>query len=407
MNPIEPTPDPLDRLARAEAALKGSPSPEGPSPELVARTLAAIRDADARPALNPRTRRNPMLAMFKVAAAAVLALSAGVAYLISPRVEATTAFAEAAEKLRDARTLSYVCKTTMQAAGQGRPTEMRQLFLYKDPGLTRVESGDPPIAVNVIDASRGRILILDLVGKTAMIQDWKVSKEVKANLERHAVGETEHLRSLAGKNGQPVGRRKVGDVEAEGFRVEDVGFTWTVWVDAARKFPLLVESSVHIDGRDVPVALSDFRIDPPLDDSLFRLDPPDGFRVRKLEAPLATGEEALVNLLRIYAEASDGSFPPKLDDMKALGAKFPKEKWTGPDDPKMIRFVQSMAASVVFVQFGLKDAYGYAPDKVKLGEADKILFWYRPKDAKAYRAIFGDLHAEDVAAERLPEKPKF
>lgn len=260
-----------------------------------------------------------MLAMFKVAAAAVLALSAGVAYLISPRVEATTAFAEAAEKLRDARTLSYVCKTTMQVAGQERPTEMRQLFLYKDPGLTRVESGDPPIAVNVIDASRGRILILDLVGKTAMIQDWKVSKEVKANLERHAVGETEHLRSLAGKNGEPVGRRKVGDVEAEGFRVEDVGFTWTVWVDAARKFPLLVESSVHIDGRDVPVALSDFRIDPPLDDALFRLDPPDGFRVRKLEAPLATGEEALVNLLRIYAEASDGSFPPKLDDMKALG----------------------------------------------------------------------------------------
>jgi len=42
-----------------------------------------------------------------------------------------------------------------------------------------------------------------------------------------------------------------------------------------------------------------------------------------------------------------------------------------------------------------------------LGDADKVLFWYRKKGAEKYRAIFGDLHADDVTADRLPEKPKF
>ena len=47
---------------------------------------------------------------------------------------------------------------------------------------------------------------------------------------------------------------------------------------------------------------------------------------------------------------------------------------------------------------------------VKLGDADKIVFWYQPKGKETYRAVFGDLHAADVAADRLPavekEQPK-
>jgi hypothetical protein len=73
----------------------------------------------------------------------------------------------------------------------------------------------------------------------------------------------------------------------------------------------------------------------------------------------------------------------------------------------MIRLGQSTAGSVVFLQFQLKNAYGYAPGNARLGDADKVLFWYRPKDSQKYRAIFGDLHAEDVAVDRLPEKPQF
>jgi hypothetical protein len=54
----------------------------------------------------------------------------------------------------------------------------------------------------------------------------------------------------------------------------------------------------------------------------------------------------------------------------------------------------------------LKDGFGYRPDGVKLGDADKILFWYRPDGATSYRALYGDLHGAAVSADKLPEKPK-
>jgi len=39
-----------------------------------------------------------------------------------------------------------------------------------------------------------------------------------------------------------------------------------------------------------------------------------------------------------------------------------------------------------------------------LGDADAVVCWYRLKDAKDYRVIYGDLTVRDVPPERLPEK---
>jgi hypothetical protein len=43
---------------------------------------------------------------------------------------------------------------------------------------------------------------------------------------------------------------------------------------------------------------------------------------------------------------------------------------------------------------------------VKLGDADKIIFWYKPEGETKYRAVYGDLHVGDVSADQLPGKPK-
>jgi outer membrane lipoprotein-sorting protein len=54
----------------------------------------------------------------------------------------------------------------------------------------------------------------------------------------------------------------------------------------------------------------------------------------------------------------------------------------------------------------------YAGKGVSLGAADKPIFWYRPKDAKTYRVIYGDLSVRDADvaptvhdAEPVPLKP--
>lgn len=402
MNPPSPSPEPDDRLARAEAALKGTPVPEGPSNDLIARTRTALGRAASSPDPNPM--RSPMITMLKFAAAAsVITAVASLPFLVPmPRAGAGTTFAEVAKKLQDAHTLSY--QFSVSVPGQDRPTTGREYL--KAPGLTRTESDVPQASVTIVDAAVGKILSLDPATKTAILQDWKLDGDVKRRLESRPSDTAKHLRALANKEGEPVGHRKIGDVDAEGFRVEDEGTTWTIWVDAERRLPMLMETTYRFQEHDVPATLSDFRIDPPLDDALFRLDPPDDYALREVDVPIAIGEEALVNLLRLYAEASDGAFPPKPDDTAAFQEQFPEEKWEGPDDPRMIRLVQSMAASTVFLQFELKNDYGYAPDGVKLGDADKVLFWYRPKGSQEYRAIFGDLHTEEVAEDRLPEKPK-
>jgi outer membrane lipoprotein-sorting protein len=405
MNPPEPTPEPIDLLARAEAALKGEPAPAGPSDALIARTRAALRDADDRAGATSKSRRGPMIVLLKLAAASALAASAGgLAYFVTTAPAGASPFEATAQKLRDARTLSF--KIAIKMPDKDRPMTGREYF--KDPGLVRNEMDAPDAAITVFDVAQGKILSLDPKSKAAILQNMKFPDDVNRHTLDRASSTASHLRSLAGKTEKPVGKRAIGGIEAQGFRVDEAdGQTWTVWIDPKEKMPVLMESAVRINDRDIPTSMSDFQIDPPLDDSLFSLDPPDGYKVTKIDAPIAVGEKALINLLRLYAEAAGGAFPAKLDDPAIFQKQFPKEKWKGPDDPEMIRTVQSMAASVVFLQFELKKAYGYAPDKAKLGEAGKVLFWYRPKNSDKYRAIFGDLHAEDVDADRLPEKPNF
>ncbi len=45
----------------------------------------------------------------------------------------------------------------------------------------------------------------------------------------------------------------------------------------------------------------------------------------------------------------------------------------------------------------------YAGQGVKLGDASKAIFWYQPQESETWRVIYGDLRAEDVAAENLPQ----
>ena len=74
-------------------------------------------------------------------------------------------------------------------------------------------------------------------------------------------------------------------------------------------------------------------------------------------------------------------------------------------DAETLRVVQSLTR-VLMATKNLKGGYGYKSDGVKLGDADKILVWYRPEGSTQYRALYGDLHAADVTEDKLPEKPK-
>ena len=191
----------------------------------------------------------------------------------------------------------------------------------------------------------------------------------------------------------------------------------TIWVDPATKLPLRIESTDRIQGKEFRTALSDFQIDPELDDSLFRTEIPQGYALRKEESKtigmdektFLNPEKAAMDWLRIFAEKTGGTFPKSLDDLTEIDKIFPKKTEVGSRFPdaetlraRSIRRGRFMMATST----SLKEKFGYRPDGVKLGDADKILFWYRPDGAAEYRALYGDLHAADVSEDKLPEKPK-
>jgi hypothetical protein len=73
-------------------------------------------------------------------------------------------------------------------------------------------------------------------------------------------------------------------------------------------------------------------------------------------------------------------------------------------DPKTMELAMSLGRV-----FGLRNevkGLGDKPEGVKLGDASKILLWFKAEGWDKYQAIYGDLHVGDVAADALPEKPQ-
>ena len=301
----------------------------------------------------------------------------------------------------------------MELPNAKTPVTMR--ILFKEPGLVRnevVPAGGPVI---ICDQRAGKRLVLDPSGKSAMLLEGNMPGEPKGADQDLAASQAENFRNLARNKGEPAGERKIGDVQAQGFRVKEAtGYEQVIWVDPQTRSPVQIEISGKFGGgQTFHSTVSDFQVDPNLDDSLFSLEPPQGYALQKVSLSVpadkddGTPETAVAKLLRMYAEKSGGTFPKRIDDWVDYGEKLKDAKIQGPTDPNMMRLV-NLVVRVQIVLLESKKDYGYKPEGVKLGEADKVLFWYKPKGKETYRALFGDLHAADLTADQLPatEKPQ-
>ena len=386
--------DPADVLARAETALRDAPIPPGPSDETLARTLAALTAAEVRPN-RPTEKRRTMSRVMQLAAA-ILVAAGGLGYLTYRLAAPSIAFADVAKKIQEAETIS--CQMTMKTPDLKEPLTMR--YLAKGTGQMRFERADG--GSTVMDTRQMKILVIEPKSKTAVTMEFKKGA---GGPETGPVNLVQDLRKLADKDGKPVGKKKIGDVEAHGFRVTGGGQEITVWADPKTKLPLVIEGKTNFGGQDMEFTLTDFQLDPKLDEALFRLDPPEGYKLIKLEADDLKPEEDVARILRTYAEKKGGQFPKRLDDWKVLSEVFIVDPKANPlEDPAIMKFAMSMGRVAAY-SMSLK-GFGYKVDGVKLGDGDKIVFWYRPKGADKYRVVYGDLKTGDVTKDKLPEKPK-
>ena len=384
-------------------------------------------------------RRRTMIRTLKIAAAAVIFLGVclGVPFL-NQQNDSGKAFAQMVEQIQKAQTITW--KITFYnhfTSKDGRRTwvesETREMA-YKAPGLYW-EAYHP--------TGRGGVehtCITDAVNLKSLVL---VPGEKRASLRELAVstysarGPFGIVEQMNNPDLEWVGKRTTPNGEVNVFRrafkqpSDKEDWSYDFWIDAktkqlvgfqipgadlydpetdpARLNPSEEEWSV---GRPACSVTHDINFHADLDDSLFSLEPPPGYDVTSEKRTLVT-ETQMIEYLGIMADYNDKTFPdqPYSIDVDRLNEIDDKAKEDRTPAEQRLRDItdQYKMANLNMMPTGhfiedntVKGTFRYLGKGVKLGDADRIICWYKLKDAGVYRAVYGDLSVRDTAPEDLP-----
>jgi outer membrane lipoprotein-sorting protein len=398
-----------DILQRAIASIEEETVPVGPPPKLIAATLHALHEPGQPPPSQPPPRSVRLVPRTKtmktMMTAASLLFLVGTATLLTLAIKTpSSAFGQALKELREARSMTYVELITVP--GQQQPIRTR-VFVAED-GRKRQEMetpgiGKPGHVVTIFDATGKIRILLNENPKLAMIHNpAKTEREIAAP---GFLARLETLKKLGDKPDKELGQKELEGKRVTGFVATQGTFTFTMWVDGATGKIVQIEYDSPVNGADYHVAMSDFRFNEKLDDSLFSFAVPAGYKVRQ-QPPVPSvpgGEASIVEALRGYAKRADGKFPSSLSDWGPWAVLFSKGRSDGTIDPEATRVLANLGAILPFLVSMPKDHYAYLGKGKTVDQKDAIVFWYKRADG-TYRAIYGDLSAKDIKAENLPKK---
>ena len=146
-----------------------------------------------------------------------------------------------------------------------------------------------------------------------------------------------------------------------------------------------------------------------MDESLFSMEVPEDYTVNQSELDLMSAtEEEFIEGLRIWAELlGDGYFPTSvaveeyIRQIPMIEKKFEQLELS---DEEKLQLGLKLNRYLLFIRFFKGEGkWHYAGNGVKLGDAEKAIFWYRPTGSETYRVIYGDLTVEDATPENLPQ----
>jgi len=366
-----------------------------------------------------RILMNSKIARPAIAAAVIVAVLIGVHQF----GRSAPAFADVVQPLLTARTATY--RTTINL--EGWPPQTREC-MFMEPGRNRevLASG----VIRISDKPNGREMRLFPAERKAVIYETTDIPEEKRTSTNWFEKIRECIRQAQQTEDKSVtflGKQKINGARAFGYRiVNNANVTdMTVWVDAQTLLPTWIEYSLDTASAIMmakgTVILSDIVFNKQLDESLFSIQVPEGYERQTLQyehQPFKlVGEEDLIQALRLWTDKSDGPFPSELNMNAAgvliqlikeeMGLTF--EKGEAPDlsDPSLHEFYRierRIQRGIGFVQrLSSKSDWHYAGKGVQPGNANTVIFWYRPEGSKTYRAIYGDLEVQDVLPEDLPK----
>jgi hypothetical protein len=349
-----------------------------------------------------RTIMNNRITKLTTAAAAVII--AGVV-IFSLFVSPGVTFASVIKPIFEAKTFAY----DMHVGGEDGPV----IHDLVSGNRIRRTMSDMPNMVLIIDTDAGKLLRLDTAGKNAAMIN--ISGEVEKGGRNYIAVLRETITRL--KADPNTAQKKPFQRQIDGRKV--IGYTIgndlegndrdrvTILADEKTGVPVQIDVEW---GRETFI-LKNMEFDIPIPEDQVSITPPAGYKMQKTDIDFSKlSDKDLIESLRVWAThlRDDGTFPPELlkqefiKQMPLFREKVGKLPIPDAEKEKMGKyFIQGM----MFLQtcYTSQMDFHYAGAGVKLGDAGKAIFWYRPKDAKTYRVIYGDLSVKDVAEENLPK----
>lgn len=348
----------------------------------------------------------------KLAAAAgiIIAVLAGINYFVGSIGVATPAFADIVRPFLSARTATF--KGTMKV--EGAPTQTFE-GMFMEPARMRQTTAEGVTVIS--DLQQGKIITLVPAQKQAMVIEMQNIPEEKDQSQFNFFHEVRRrileAQEIEDESVEFLGEQEINGVLAIGYNVRKPAADMIIWANKETKMPIRLE----ISNGPVTNIMSNIVFDVELDESLFDLKIPEGYTVRTMQVDASEPtEKDLLEMFRIWAEHMDGNLPSVLDmnaSMEFVKYQQKKMKEEGQElsEQEMMekilgtqKTIMKMSRGGMFVQQLPPDSdWHYAGKDVKFGDADRAIFWYRPKGSKTYRVIYGDLNVKDVTPENLPK----
>ncbi len=331
-----------------------------------------------------------------VAAAIIIVVLIGLHSIGNP-IGATVTFAKVIEPILNARTVVFDFVVGSEETGSVMHdivvgSKIRRTFSNMD-------------VIMIIDLDNARMLTLDPKSKGAAYVD------ITGPLKEGTKSLLEFLRKvITGVKDLPaqeLGQRDIDGRKAIGFyAAEKPNIELTIWADPETAKPVRIELLMG----QSPYILKNFEFDVPVDETLVSMDVPAGYKLSdKMFDMTQFTEQDFITVLRLWVEhVLSGSFPQSLSASELMNqtpAIAEKIGQLNISDEEKTQLGMTMGRGMVFFQ--QLDPTGvnwhYTGSGVKLGDAEKAVFWYQPKGSQNYRVIYGDLSIKEVAPEDLPK----
>jgi hypothetical protein len=333
----------------------------------------------------------------KIAAAVVVIAGVLIAMHFVGLSTTTVTFADVIKPILNAQTA--VLDIIIGDEGSGGPVIHDQI---KGPRIRRTMSNVEDV-VSVIDLETSRILSLTVSKKEAAYIDLKGLPSMPNYMERLR-NVIKMLQDSPHFEVEELGEQEIDGQKVIGFSARHPKVEITIWADPETALPVRIE---QMEGQ-MKVICKNVKFDVPMDESLFSMEVPEGYKLQQMELDLmGSTEEDFIEGLRIRAELFDGQFPDGVaveDYLKQAPAIAGRMEELGLSEEADTEMGMKLSRHLLFIRFFKgQGQWHYAGSGVKLGEADKAIFWYQPEGSETWRVIYGDLSVKDVSAEDLPK----